>query len=112
MLDFPSPSQPANSNHDDLANDCINKILTAGSLEKSGDVAAAIALYQEVLELDPKGNYGAVAQKAIESLAGQLESEDNSSIQSVAIPETQPKITSLAQRWLRRFWGRWGLARI
>jgi methyl-accepting chemotaxis protein PixJ len=48
--------------------DIVGKIVQASSLEKSGDTENAIALYQEILELDQGGNYGAVAQQALANL--------------------------------------------
>ena len=48
--------------------DCIGKILEANSLEKSGEIDKAIALYQEIIATDGSGNYGAVAQQAISNL--------------------------------------------
>ncbi len=60
-----------NSNHQFYVfntDDCIDKIIEANNLEKSGNIEEAIALYQEVLELDKGGNYGAVAEKALANL--------------------------------------------
>lgn len=60
-----------NSNHQSSVSntdDCIGKIIEANNLEKSGQIEEAIAIYQEVLELDKGGNYGAVAEKALANL--------------------------------------------
>ncbi|MGF1542510.1 MAG: methyl-accepting chemotaxis protein [Pleurocapsa sp.] len=59
-----SQYQPPTSNTDD----CVSKIIEASSLEKSGQIESAIALYEQVLELDRGGNYGAVAEKALANL--------------------------------------------
>ena len=48
--------------------DIVNKIVEANALESSGQGAEAIALYQEILELDRGGNYGNVAQQALDNL--------------------------------------------
>ncbi|MEM8673324.1 MAG: methyl-accepting chemotaxis protein [Cyanobacteria bacterium P01_G01_bin.67] len=52
----------------DNSGDIVNKIVEANALENSGDAEAAIALYQEILELDRGGNYGDVAQQALDNL--------------------------------------------
>ncbi|GAB4525916.1 MAG: hypothetical protein Tsb0014_05650 [Pleurocapsa sp.] len=65
MSGSPSPS-PAHSD------DIVSKIVQASSLEKSGEIEQAIALYQEILELDKEGNYGAVAQQALANLQSQV----------------------------------------
>lgn len=52
----------------DNTGDIVNKIVQANALENSGEVDQAIALYQEILELDWGGNYGNVAQQALEHL--------------------------------------------
>ncbi|GFE69191.1 methyl-accepting chemotaxis protein [Chroococcus sp. FPU101] len=105
-----SQTKPVNDNSVDLANECINKILAAGNLEKSGDLTGAIALYQEVIELDTSGNYSAVAQKTIEALTKQLETIE--SVFTLAPSETlDSKVIDsevakkpLIQRWLQRFY--------
>ena len=56
-------SQPAANNEV-----CVAKIIEANSLEASGEIEKAIALYQEIVELDEGGNYGAVAQQALDNL--------------------------------------------
>ena len=52
----------------DHTNNIVNKIVEANALESSGQAAQAIALYQEILELDRGGNYGNVAQQALDNL--------------------------------------------
>ncbi len=59
-----SQYQPSAPNTDAI----VSKIIEASSLEKSGQIERAIALYQEILELDGGGNYGAVAEKALANL--------------------------------------------
>lgn len=85
-----SKTKPAHNNSVDLANECINRILEAGNLEKSGDLAGAITLYQEVIELDPSGNYSAVAQKTIAALEEQLKT-------SLVVTPAIPVIPSIEQ---------------
>lgn len=102
-----SKEKPVSHSSVELTNECINKILEAGNLEKSGDLQGAIALYQEVLEIDPNGNYGAVAQKTIESLKEQLETVE--SIPTVTpVPletkETEVEEKTVLQGWLQRFY--------
>ena len=48
--------------------DIVGKIVEANALESSGETERAIALYQEILELDRGGNYGDVAQQALDNL--------------------------------------------
>ncbi len=52
----------------DHTNDLVSKIVEANALENAGEAEAAIALYQEILELDRGGNYGDVAQQALANL--------------------------------------------
>ena len=59
--------------------DIVSKIVEANALESAGETQQAIALYQEILELDRGGNYGDVAQQALDNL------------QQAAIEETSPK---------------------
>lgn len=48
--------------------DIVSKIVEANALESSGQIESAIALYQEILGLDRGGNYGNVAQQALDNL--------------------------------------------
>ena len=48
--------------------DIVNKIVEANASESAGETDKAIALYQEILELDRGGNYGDVAQQALDNL--------------------------------------------
>jgi methyl-accepting chemotaxis protein len=52
----------------DNTGDIVGKIVEANALESAGKVAEAIALYREVSELDPSGNYGNVAREALNKL--------------------------------------------
>ena len=52
----------------DRTNDIVGKIVEANALENSGDIDAAIVLYREIVELDRDGNYGNVAQQALDNL--------------------------------------------
>lgn len=59
-----SEFQPLQNNDDDL----VGKIVQANTLESSGKIEQAIALYKEIAVLDPQGNYGNVARQALENL--------------------------------------------
>ena len=52
----------------DHTKDLGSKIVEANALENARKAEAAIALYQEILELDRGGNYGDVAQQALANL--------------------------------------------
>lgn len=49
--------------------DLVAKISLANALEESGRVTEAKSLYQEVLAADPEGTMGAIASKALDTLA-------------------------------------------
>ncbi|MEL6494952.1 MAG: methyl-accepting chemotaxis protein [Cyanobacteria bacterium J06623_7] len=53
----------------DRTDDIVSKIVEANTLESTGETERAIALYREILELDRGGNYGNVAQQALDNLA-------------------------------------------
>jgi methyl-accepting chemotaxis protein len=63
----------------DNTNDIVSKIVEANALESAGKVEEAIALYQEIVKLDPTGNYGNVAQQALGNLAGATSKEQQNS---------------------------------
>ena len=46
----------------------VEKVLAANSLEQEGRIQEAIAVYQEIIELDRGGTYGNVAQQALDNL--------------------------------------------
>ncbi len=46
----------------------MNQILAANALEQSGDLDQAISIYQHILEMDPEGTFGSMAQEALKSL--------------------------------------------
>ncbi|MEN9517831.1 MAG: hypothetical protein RLZZ381_419 [Cyanobacteriota bacterium] len=52
----------------DNTGDIVSKIVEANALENAGQVEQAIALYQEISELDREGNYGNVAREALANL--------------------------------------------
>ena len=52
----------------DNTSDIVSKIVEANALENAGKVEKAIALYQEISELDREGNYGNVAREALANL--------------------------------------------
>jgi twitching motility protein PilJ len=66
---------PPSANDENL----VGKILEANNLEKSGQIEEAIALYQEILDLDKEGNYSAVAQQALNNLQKSQAPEQKSS---------------------------------
>ena len=70
----------------DNTDDIVEKIVEANALEAAGERKKAIALYQEILELDRDGNYGDVAQQALDNLQ-QLSGKENE-------VETQKKSSS------------------
>ena len=75
----------------DLTSDVVSKIVEANALENSGDIDAAIALYREIIELDRGGNYGNVAQEALNNLQ----------VSDSAITKTQDTTTHKTS-WLER----------
>lgn len=52
----------------DNTGDIVSKIVEANALENAGETEQAIAIYQEIIELDRGGNYGEVAQQALNNL--------------------------------------------
>ncbi|MEL6579951.1 MAG: methyl-accepting chemotaxis protein [Cyanobacteria bacterium J06621_12] len=63
----------------DNTGDIVSKIVEANALESSGEIDQAIALYQEILEQDRDGNYGNVAQQALDNLQqAEASSEEHS----------------------------------
>ena len=70
----------------DNTGDLVSKIVEANTLESNGETEAAIALYQKILELDRGGNYGDVAQQALNNL--QQPTTDN------IVPEAKQKKSS------------------
>ncbi|ACK68210.1 methyl-accepting chemotaxis sensory transducer [Rippkaea orientalis PCC 8801] len=98
MLDFlPSSSsesrnsKPMNSSDETKDNEALQKILCATTLEKSGDLVGAIALYQEVIETDEQGTYRAIAQQALAVLNIQDNSEKKT---SDLLIEPRPEISA------------------
>ena len=86
-----SQSQFSSDNTDDI----VGKIVQANSLESAGEIEQAIAVYQEIIQLDPNGNYGNVAQEALANLQ---QSESATIPQSPQI--IQPKSNGLFGRYL------------
>lgn len=87
MSDYPSPS---------IGNaDIANKIVEANSLETSGEIERAIAMYREIFELDRDGTYGAVAQQALKNLQ--------------TVPETQGEPTTIIQPDAHTWWSKLSL---
>lgn len=53
---------------ENISNDIVGKIVEANTLESTGEIEKAIAVYQEIAALDPDGNYGNVAREALANL--------------------------------------------
>lgn len=71
------------SNLDSFASnsqDIVSKIVAASELERAGQLTEAIAVYQEILALEPDGSYANIATKAIESLQATLKQTEQSQI--------------------------------
>jgi twitching motility protein PilJ len=67
----PASAKPAVSEIEPKLNqsdDLVGKIIEANNLENEGKTEQAIALYREIVESDRDGNYGNVAQQALDSL--------------------------------------------
>ncbi len=65
----------------------VGKIVQASTLENEGKIEEAIALYQEIIELDPSGNYGNVAREALSNLGSSTIEEDT----IIDAPESEVK---------------------
>ena len=72
--------KPSGSFTETSSNECLDKIIKASDLEKSGNSHSAMTLYREVLELDQEGIYGAIATKALENLEKSAVSTSNTPI--------------------------------
>jgi methyl-accepting chemotaxis protein len=64
----------------DNTNDIVSKIVEANALESAGKVEQAIALYREISQLDPSGNYGNVAREALANLEPNKTNVQNNSV--------------------------------
>ena len=85
----PTPQQSNSAENKSQSNptdevDIVGKIVEANTLESSGEIEAAIALYQEILELDRGGNYGNVAQQALNTLQQPATIEEKTTQQKVS----------------------------
>ncbi|MGD1918303.1 MAG: hypothetical protein ACFCAD_05100 [Pleurocapsa sp.] len=58
----------SDSQRDFNSDDLVGKIVQASTFESEGNLEKAIALYQEIAEQDPTGNYGDVAREALTNL--------------------------------------------
>ncbi|MDJ0715652.1 MAG: methyl-accepting chemotaxis protein [Prochloraceae cyanobacterium] len=89
------------------SNECVSKIISASELEKSGEIEQAIAIYQEIVELDTEGTYRAIAQKSLEKLQKSQPDSVSSTRATSAIPATAETATNeslpLFQRLLKQF---------
>ncbi|MDX2099701.1 MAG: hypothetical protein SFW36_18135 [Leptolyngbyaceae cyanobacterium bins.59] len=50
------------------ADDLLSRLLTASSLEQSGQINEAVSLYQDIIALDPEGTYGKSAERALAAI--------------------------------------------
>jgi len=65
LTDAPdTSSKPQDRPYTGGTTDLMTRILSANELEQTGEQAEAIAKYKKVVEADPEGVYGAIAQKA------------------------------------------------
>ncbi|MDJ0741870.1 MAG: methyl-accepting chemotaxis protein [Xenococcaceae cyanobacterium MO_167.B27] len=69
----PEPKQPIDSSN---SSDLVSKVPAANSLEQEGKISGAIALYQEIVQLDPGGIYGKTAQQALNNLSNLASASD------------------------------------
>jgi methyl-accepting chemotaxis protein len=76
--------------------DIVSKIVEANALENAGQLEQAIALYQEISELDRGGNYGNVAREALAN----LEQFKATSIDASGVQR------STANSFANSFWGK------
>ena len=88
-----------NGNSEDL----VGKIVMANTLEAEGKLEAAIALYQEIADLDPTGNYGNVAREALINL------ESSAKIESELTDHRDVDSINRTDRTVDGFWKRFNL---
>lgn len=67
--------------------DLVQKIALANALEQTGEIARAVALYQEVLQQDIEG-YGLVARKALENI------QNSSAPDSASLSDASSSLTT------------------
>ena len=86
------------NNGADNQQDILAKILQANEFEQAGKTEEAIALYQQILELDRDGNYSGVAEKALAKLQ-----------KSASAPSSAPAITPAKSEgsWWAKLSVRW-----
>jgi methyl-accepting chemotaxis protein len=78
----------------DDSDNIVAKIVQASTLENEGKIPEAIALYQEIIEQDPSGNYGNVAREALSNLL-------SSTIEENTVIDSQESETKVAYIWDR-----------
>lgn len=67
---FPATSPSANPPSDNSAEDLVDLLLKANTLEQAGDIEGARQLYLEIIDRDASGVWGPSAQKALDELPG------------------------------------------
>ena len=72
----------------DNTGDLVSKIVEANTLESAGKSEQAIALYQEILKLDRGGNYGDVAQQALNNLQQEQIAADVAGIEEIPMQQS------------------------
>jgi twitching motility protein PilJ len=92
----------------------MSKVISASTLEQSGQIEEAIAVYQEIIVLDGEGSYGAIARKALENLqVPEVSPEDSITPELVtinrqtlpeALPPDQQPLPEQSQGFLPRLW--------
>lgn len=68
LTDAPSPPEPQDPPYRGGTTDLMTRILSANELEQTGEHEEAIARYRQVVDEDPEGTYGSIAQKALDDL--------------------------------------------
>ncbi|MFM2311069.1 MAG: hypothetical protein RLZZ04_345 [Cyanobacteriota bacterium] len=85
----------------DNSNDIVSKIVEANALESAGKVAEAIALYREISQLDPSGNYGNVAREALNNLE-----PDKTTTQNIATVQIAAQTPTEQKTKANKSWGK------
>ena len=77
------------NNDADHSNELVNKIIAANSLEQEGKITEAIALYQEIVQLDRGGTYGNAAQQALANLQSNSAAENLAEVSEPKLDHSQ-----------------------
>jgi twitching motility protein PilJ len=74
----------------------LNQITSASALEQAGETQDAIQIYQQILQSDPQGQFGAIARKALKGLNAISSSESDSLANDLKNLDRTAKTTQLA----------------